>query len=94
MLQQGQKEKSIRYTAVLPQSYVDELKIMAERETIQSINQGIRLAIASFITDNKQREYETAMREAANDRSFLKRTLETQKDFSAIDAENDATWQW
>jgi hypothetical protein len=92
MLKSAQKKTSVRYTTVLSQDCIDELKNMAEHEIISSVNHGIRLAIESFIEGNKRKEYELAMQEAASDHLFLKRTLETQEAFSSSDADEDAAW--
>jgi hypothetical protein len=81
---------SIKYTAVLPQVCVDELKTLAEKKVIPSVNQGIRLAIDGFLAQTKKELYEQSLREAALDAAFIKRTIETQDVFSAVDAE--AEW--
>ncbi|MDR1915514.1 MAG: hypothetical protein LBQ58_02945, partial [Synergistaceae bacterium] len=77
---------------VLPRHYVDELKAMAEKRIIPSVNQGIRSAVEIFVSDHKRRVYEMEMKEAACDEAFINRTIETQEIFSISDAENDIKW--
>ena len=86
------REASVKYTAVLPKECLDELKAMTEKKVIPSVSQGIRLAVEDFVTVHRQRTYEDAMREAAADQSFIKRTLDAQEEFAAVDAEGDEIW--
>jgi hypothetical protein len=83
----GSREASVKYTAVLPSMCMDELKSLAEKKVIPSVNQGIRLAVEDFVLFHKQRAYKLAMQEAAADKDFIRRTLEAQKAFSEVDAE-------
>jgi hypothetical protein len=71
---------------------MNELKSLAEKKVIPSVNQGIRLAVEDFVLLHKQRTYESAMKEAAADQDFMRRTLETQEAFSAVDADGEETW--
>jgi hypothetical protein len=71
---------------------MDELKLLAEKKIIPSVNQGIRLAVEDFVLSHKQRAYESAMKEAAADKDFMRRTLETQEAFSAVDSEGQEPW--
>ena len=92
MMNANYRESSVKYTTLLPRECLDELKAMTERKVIPSVNQGIRLAVESFVFDQKQRAYSEAMREAAADKAFIRRTLETQEDFAAADAEGESEW--
>jgi metal-responsive CopG/Arc/MetJ family transcriptional regulator len=92
MQNMGYSEATVKYTTVLPRDCVNELKRLAEMKVIPSVNQGIRQALEGFIAQNKQREYELAMQEAASDTAFLKRTLDTQKAFANSDAEGMDAW--
>ena len=83
---------SVKYTTVLPREYVNELKKLAEKKVIPSVNQGIRLAVDGFIAQHKQLEYKLAMQEAAADKAFIKRTLDTQEAFVFSDAEGSDSW--
>ncbi|MDR1133307.1 MAG: hypothetical protein LBL05_04045 [Synergistaceae bacterium] len=86
------REASVKYTAVLPSVFMDELKLLAEKKVIPSVNQGIRLAVEDFVLLHKHRTYESAMKEAATDKDFMRRTLETQEVFSAVDADGEDLW--
>ncbi|MDR1065418.1 MAG: hypothetical protein LBL25_03520 [Oscillospiraceae bacterium] len=92
MLNTNTRETSVKYTAVLPAVCLAELKILAEEKAIASVSHGIRLAVESFVSDYKRRAYEEDMREAASDKDFLKRTLDTQAAFSTADAEGETEW--
>jgi hypothetical protein len=92
MLNQNRQETSVKYTTVLPRACVNELKALAEKKVIPSVNQGIRSAVEDFVAFHKQQEYEIAMKSAASDEAFIKRTLDTQEDFSAVDAESETAW--
>ena len=85
------RESTVKYTAILPQDCVEELRFMAERKVIPSVNQGIRTAVEDFVTAYKRQEYQYAMKDAANDKRFMERTMDTQQAFAAVDAE-DGEW--
>ncbi len=86
------KNKNIKYTAVLSEEQVKELKELAALDYISSVNSGIRLAIEGFIAKSKNELYQKQMEAAAKDEGFMKRTLETQEVFSAPDQEVDGEW--
>jgi hypothetical protein len=83
---------TVKYTAVLPREYVEELKALTQNKVIPSVNQGIRLAVGDFVAEHRRREYELSLRAAAADKSFLRRTLDAQADFAAVDAEGTGEW--
>jgi hypothetical protein len=84
--------KTIKYTTALPESSINELKLLAERKIIPSVNFAIREAIHLYIAQTKREVYEKEMREAAKDGDFLKRTLESDEDFSSVDSEVGQGW--
>jgi metal-responsive CopG/Arc/MetJ family transcriptional regulator len=84
--------ESIKYTTVLPKTCIDELKYLADKKIIPSVSHAIRVAVENFIEVQKQQEYAGLMREAAKDENFIKRTMDTQEEFSAIDAEGVLAW--
>jgi hypothetical protein len=92
MLNANYREASVKYTAILPRECLDELKALTDIKVIPSVSQGIRLAVEDFVTIQKQRVYESAMREAAVDEAFMKRTADTQNDFAVVDADGEETW--
>jgi len=90
-MQSHYRDATVKYTAVLPQDCVEELRLLAERKVIPSVNQGIRVAIEGFLTTYRKQQYVLAMKDAANDKDFLTRTMDTQQAFAAADAE-DGEW--
>lgn len=87
-----QAQKTVKYTTVLPYDCVEELKEMAKKRRIASVNQGIRQAIERFISEEKKQQYAKEMMEAAQDPDYMARTLQTQEAFAAIDAEEMKHW--
>ena len=92
MLNTKDKDVSVKYTTVLPQQYLNELKILADNHTISSVSQGIRMAVESFLQLQKRRAYAASLREAAADTAFIKRTTDAQNDFAVVDAEGEEAW--
>lgn len=87
-----EKKQTIKYTATLSEESVEELKILAEKKVIPSVNFAIREAIESYIVQTKKELYEKQMQEASKDRNFIKRTYESHKDFSFADGEVNQDW--
>jgi len=86
------KETSIKYTTVLPKVCIDAMKGLADKNIVPSVSQGIRLAIEDFIAAHKQLEYVNSMKDAAADSAFIKRTMDTQDDFTFVDGEGIQSW--
>jgi len=84
--------ESVKYTAVLPAEFVCELKSLASKKIIPSVNYGIRLAIENYIKLSKEMMYVEKMKESLQDKAFIKRTLEAQEAFAHIDEEADGAW--
>jgi hypothetical protein len=68
------------------------LKTLLDKKIIPSVSQGIRLAVEDFVAVQKRYVYEAAVKEAAADAAFIKRTTDTQYDFAAVDAEGEEIW--
>lgn len=85
-------KNTIKYTATLSETSVDELKMLAESKVIPSVNFAIREAIETYIIQTKKELYEKQMQEAAKDKLFLKRTIDSDVDFSIVDSEVDENW--
>ena len=83
---------SIRYTTVLPAEYVEELKQLAAKKIIPSVNNGIRVAIEKYLAECKREQYTKQMTDAAKDRGFIERTLDTQASFMNVDSEVGGQW--
>ena len=84
--------KTTRFTATLPEEYLEQLKEMTETNEIPSINFAIREAIELYIKEVKKAKYEALMEEAANDKEFLERTCECENDFKYADSEVPEEW--
>lgn len=84
--------KTVRFTATLPSVYVDELKQLANKQQIPSVNFAIRQAIDEYLKQAKKREYDELMKAAANDKAFMERTMKCAEDFSFSDSEVLGEW--
>ena len=87
MLAANPRELPIKYTTVLPQSCITDLKELADSKIVASVSQGIRLAIEAFVADQKQQAYVRELELSMTDAAFAKRTLDSQYDFSHVDSE-------
>ena len=83
---------SIKYTAVLPDAYIMELKELAAQKVIPSVNYGIKSAVKIYLEQSRKEKYEKSMQEATQDEEFLKRTLTAQEDFKFVDSEGIGEW--
>jgi len=86
-----QQRDSVKYTTVLPQEHLNELRRMTERNEIPSINQGIRAAVKDYVNTHRQMEYQRGVCEAAADEAFIQRTMDAQIAFEFVDAEGETT---
>jgi DNA polymerase/3'-5' exonuclease PolX len=84
--------KTVRYTATLPLNYIDELKELAREKKIPSVNFAINKALDEYLKDQKAAQYEILMKEAAQDKKFLTRTISCAEDFCAVDGEVSGKW--
>ena len=92
MLATVSREASIEYTTVLPQVCIDELKRLSDANIVPSVSQGIRMAIESFIAMQKKHEYASSLKDAARDKAFVARTMDTQHDFAFVDDDGVDSW--
>lgn len=83
---------NIRYTTVLPARDVEELKKLAAKKVISSVNNGIREAIELFLEKVKLELYAQEMAEASQDINYINRTLDSQADFEHADSEVGGQW--
>lgn len=85
------KKKSIKdgikYTVLLPEHDIDQLKILAECKIISSVNSGVREAVEEYIVRIKKELYEKELIRAVNDPDFIRRNEEIEKEFEGLDAE-------
>ena len=85
-------KQTIKYTATLSEESIQELKTLAEKKVIPSVNYAIREAIEEYIAQTKKQLYEKQMQEAAEDERFQKRTMDCNKEFTFVDSEVSGTW--
>jgi hypothetical protein len=85
-------KQTIKYTATLSEESIQELKALAEKKVIPSVNFAIREAIEEYIILTKKQLYEKQMQEAAEDERFQKRTTDCNKDFTFVDSEVSGSW--
>jgi metal-responsive CopG/Arc/MetJ family transcriptional regulator len=83
---------SVKYTTVLSRECLNELKALTDKKIIPSVSQGIRWAVENFVDFQKKQAYEDSMKSAALDAEFIKRNIETQNDFTVVDAEGEGSW--
>ena len=86
------KSATVRYTASLSAAFVDELREMAKKKKIPSINHAINKAVEEYLKSQKASQYEALMRKAGSDEAFLSRTLSCSEDFTIVDSEVPGTW--
>lgn len=84
--------KTVRFTATLPSIYVDELKQLAKEQQIPSVNFAIKQAIDEYLKQVKKHKYNEMMKTAANDKSFMERTMNCAEDFDFSDSEVLGEW--
>ncbi len=84
--------KNVRYTANLPQIFLDDMKNLAKQGRISSVNSGIRQAVDDFLKKQKAEQFDAMMQEAAKDEAFLERTYTVAKDFEYSDSEVQGEW--
>ena len=85
----SKSKQTIKYTATLSERSIGELKALAEKKVIPSVNYAIREAIEEYIVKTKKELYGEQMKKAARDELFMKRTIDSDKDFCLIDGEVD-----
>ena len=84
--------KTVRYTATLPAIYLEELKELTKIGQLSSVNGGIKEAIDDYLKRKKKAQFDALMKEAANDKSFMERTMKCAEDFSFSDGEVQGEW--
>jgi hypothetical protein len=84
--------ETIRYTTVLPEKDVMELKELAAGKYIPSVNAGIREAVEAYIELRKKEIYAQRMGDAVKDVEFMKRTLDAQESFHNTESKVDGEW--
>lgn len=78
---------SIKYTVVLSESSVEQLKEFANKKIISSVNAGVREAVEDYLIKVRKELYKKELQEAVKDPEFIKRTEETMQAFKNVDQE-------
>jgi hypothetical protein len=81
------RDETAQYTAILPVTYLDELKEMVKEKKIPSVNFAINEALEIYLKSLKAMKYEALMMEAGRDKTFLARTSSCTEDFKTVDNE-------
>lgn len=88
-------ENSVKYTVVLPESSVKELKELVDGNKITSVNAGVREAIEEYLINLKAKDYRDCLKEAVEDPDFIKRNEDAMKSFRYLDKETEEmTPEW
>ena len=80
-------DNSVKYTVVLPESSINQLKELADNNKIVSVNAGVREAIEEYIVKIKKENYRAMLKEAVKDPEFIKRIDDTMESFKYVDKE-------
>lgn len=80
-------DHGVKYTVILPEDDVKKLRSLARSNTIDSINSGVREAVAQYITKLNNITYEKDLMEAVNDPEFIKRNKVIEESFKHSDKE-------
>lgn len=78
-----------KYTVVLPESSINELKELSEKNIIDSISAGVREAVAEYIVKVKRDIYRKELKEAVKDPEFIKRNNEVIESFKYVDKQTE-----
>ncbi|HOJ11782.1 MAG TPA: hypothetical protein PK733_14480 [Clostridiales bacterium] len=78
-----------KYTVVLPESCINELKVLSEKKIIDSISAGVREAVAEYLVKVKREIYKKELMEAVKDSDFIKRNEEVIESFKYADKQTE-----
>ncbi len=77
----------VKYTVVLPENAIQQLKELAGTNKISSVNAGVREAVELYIVQQQKEAYKKNLHAAMEDPEFIKRTEDTKTAFKYTDAE-------
>jgi Arc/MetJ-type ribon-helix-helix transcriptional regulator len=80
-------ENGVKYTVVLPESSINELKELVENRDIPSVNAAVREAIEEYIVKAKNENYQKALQDAVKDPEFIKRNKAVARSYESSDKE-------
>jgi Arc/MetJ-type ribon-helix-helix transcriptional regulator len=80
-------DNGVKYTVVLPESSINDLKELVGSKNITSINAGVREAIEDYIVKKRSETYRKELQAAVKDPEFIKRNDDIMKSFKSPDKE-------
>ena len=88
----GKEMQVIKTTVNIKSEYKKQLNELVEQKVIASTTDGFNQAIELFLKEIKKQQYMKEMEEASKDESFIRRTMNSQKDFDLIETEVSEEW--
>jgi hypothetical protein len=82
-------QDGVKYTVVLPESDIQQLKLLTSQKKISSVNAGVREAVETYLARQKQESYKQELQEAMSDPEFLRRNEHIGDAFKHADREAD-----
>lgn len=86
---------TVKSTVNLNRYYKEQLEYLVSINKLDSVTEGINLAIADFVKAKQKELYAARMKEASQDKEFIERTMSSQKDFERLDSDffsEDESW--
>ena len=69
----------------MSESEAEQLELFVRMKQISSVTEGINAALEAYVKKTQKDIYESQMRAAAQDKSFIERTMSAQRDFENLD---------
>jgi len=79
----------VKYTVVLPEHDIQQLKELTKQNKIASVNAGVREAVEAYIVQQKHEMYKKDLQDAMEDPDFVKRNEDIQVTFKHSDDETE-----
>lgn len=79
---------TVKSTVNLSRYYKEQLEYLVQINELESVTEGINIAIENFVKAKQKELYSEQMKMAAKDESFVKRTMDSQSDFENSDADS------
>jgi len=79
----------VKYTVVLPERDIRDLKEFTQKKMVNSVNAAVREAVDQYIVNLKKEVYKKEMLEAVNDPEFIQRNTSVEDDFQYADKETE-----
>ena len=76
---------TVKSTVNLNKYYKEQLELFVRMKQISSVTEGINAALGAYVKKTQKDIYESQMRAAAQDKSFIERTMSAQRDFENLD---------